>query len=241
MDADQQRLLDEQGFVLLRGVLSSAEVDALRDRLEALWAEEGDQAGAENYIEKNTRRLANLANKGDLFRLVFAHPAVLELARAVLGLAVRVSMLNARDALPGPGPTQPLHSDADHGGRPDEKGYLCFTAVWMLDDFTCQNGGTRLIPGTHRDPRLPKEALADPLAPHPDEIVVEGKAGDVLAFNGHVWHAGGANRSSGCRRALLAHYIRADQPQRLRQKEALLPEAQARMAPLERELLGLDD
>ena len=42
-------------------------------------------------------------------------------------------------------------------------------------------------------------------------------------------------------RAILAHYIRADQPQRLKQKEALSPEVQAGMTPAECELLGLDD
>jgi ectoine hydroxylase-related dioxygenase (phytanoyl-CoA dioxygenase family) len=150
-------------------------------------------------------------------------------------------MLNAREALPSAGPSQPLHSDADHGAKPDSKGYLACTAIWMLDDFTRQNGATRLIPGTLRNPQLPQEALADVLAPHPDEIVVEGRAGDVLVFNGHCWHAGGANRSQARRRAVLVHYVRADQPQRLDQKQALSPAVQAALSPAERELLGLDN
>ena len=236
-----QRQLDKGGFVLLRGLLSAEEVNALLDRLEAVWAEEGDLAGAENYVEKNTRRLANLAKKGDIFRSVFAHPTVIELVQAVLGPDFRLSMLNARDALPGGGPSQPLHSDADHGAKQDEKGYLACTAVWMLDDFTRRNGATRLIPGTHRIAQLPKEVLADVVAPHPDEIIVAGRAGDVLVFNGHCWHAGGANLTERPRRAILAHYLRADQPQRLKQKNALAPEAQARMSPVERQILGLDD
>ncbi len=241
MDGKLQTQLDRDGFVLLRGLLSAGEVGALLDRLEALWAEEGNQAGAENYIEKNTRRLANLANKGEIFRSVFAQPTVIELVQQVLGPDFRLSMLNARDALPGGGPSQPLHSDADHGAKQDEKGYLACTAVWMLDDFTRRNGATRLIPGTHRTPQLPKEVLADVLAPHPDEIIVEGRAGDVLVFNGHCWHAGGANLTEAPRRAILAHYLRADQPQRLIQKDALTPEVQARMNPVERKILGLED
>jgi ectoine hydroxylase-related dioxygenase (phytanoyl-CoA dioxygenase family) len=241
MDEQQRRNLDREGFVLFKGVLRREEIVALVERLEALWVEEGDQAGAENYIEKNTRRLANLVNKGDIFRPILSHPAVLEAVRAVLGPAVHLSMLNARDALPGAGPSQPLHSDADHGAKPDERGFLACTAIWMLDDFTCQNGATRLVPGTHRDPRLPKEALADVLTPHPAEVIVEGAAGDVLVFNGHCWHAGGANRTQGPRRAILAHYIRADLPQRLNQKQALAAEVQTRLTKGEREILGLDD
>jgi len=205
-----------------------------------LWRAEGEQAGIENYIEKNTRRLANLANKGEAFRRLLVHPRVLAAARRVLGPNVRLSMLNARDALPGTGLSQPLHSDADHGAKPDALGYLACTAIWMLDDFSRQNGATRLVPGTHRQTQLPKEALADTLAPHPAEVVIEGKAGDVLVFNGHCWHAGGANHTHSHRRAILVHYIRADQPQRLNQKEALSPAVQARLNPAERALLGLD-
>lgn len=241
MHQEQRKQLDQAGFILLKGVLSPSQLDCLRERLEELWQEEGEQAGIENYREQNTRRLANLVNKGDIFRLVLRHRVVMDAVEAVIGPDIRLSMLNARDVLPGSGPSQPFHSDADHGGKPDDKGYFACTAIWMLDDFTRQNGATRVIPGTHRSGKLPQEVMSDALALHPDEIVVEGKAGDVFVFNGHCWHAGGANMSSGARRAILAHYLRADQPQRLLQKEALSPSVKASMDPFERVLLGLDD
>ncbi|MEP7198440.1 MAG: phytanoyl-CoA dioxygenase family protein [Chloroflexota bacterium] len=103
------------------------------------------------------------------------------------------------------------------------------------------NGGTHLVRGSQRTHQLPKEVLSDLYAPHPDEVVVEGKAGDVFIFNGHWWHAGGANTTDKPRRALLVHYIRSDQPLRLDPKTALSREAQARMNPDEREILGLND
>lgn len=240
MNQEQHKQLDREGYVLLKGVLSPDQVNSLIARLELLWVAEGEQAGIENYIEENTRPLANLVDQGDIFRPLLGHPAVLEAVQAVIGPNVRLSMLNARDALPHCGPSQPLHSDADHGGKPDETGYFACTAIWTLDDFTRQNGATRLIPGTRRSGQLPKEALADVLAPHPDEIIVEGKGGDVFVFNGHCWHARGANTTGSSRREILAHYVRADQPQRLNQKQALSPEVQERMDALERTILGLD-
>jgi len=261
MDVRQREQLEQDGYVLLEAVLTEAEVGRLLDRLEELWAMEGERAGEENYIEHNARRLANLVNKGDIFLPVLRHPSVLEAVRVVLGPQVRLSMMNAHDALPqttapsraarerGRGKVvttssdtiQPLHSDADHGGKPDEQGYYACTSIWMLDDFTHQNGATRLVPGTHRSSKLPKEAMADANAPHPDEVIVEGRAGDVLVFNGHCWHGGRANRTSSHRRAILTHYIRADHPQRLVQTEALAREVQERMDLWERELLGLED
>ena len=242
MDQDQRDQLDQQGYLLLPGVLSPAQVAQVAARAEAVWAEEGAQAGAENYLEPGVRRLANLANKGEEFRRLMVHPAVLDVIRAVLGPRMRINMLNARDALPAARGTavQPLHTDADHGAKADAQGYLVCTAIWMLDPFTRENGATRLVPGTHRSPALPKEVLADVLAPHRDEIYVTGQPGDVFIFNGHCWHAGGANHTDHSRRAILAHNARADQPQRLNQKDSLSPEVQAALSPLERDILGLD-
>ena len=241
MNEAQREQLDQQGYLLLPGVLSPEQVAAVAARAEAVWAEEGTQAGAENYMEPGVRRLANLANKGEVFRRLLVHPAVLEAVHAVLGPKVRINMLNARDALPHGTVVQPLHTDADHGAKADAHGYLVCTAIWMLDAFTRENGATRLVPGTHRHSALPKEVLTDVLAPHPEQIYVTGQPGDVFIFNGHCWHAGGANHTDQARRAILAHYARADQPQRLNQKQSISAEVQAALSPLERELLGLDD
>ncbi len=241
MNDAQRDQLDQQGYLLLKGVLSPEQVAEVVARAEALWAEEGAQAGSENYLEPGVRRLANLANKGEEFRRLLVHPAVLDAVHAVLGPRVRISMLNARDALPHGTAVQPLHTDADHGARADALGYLVCTAIWMLDPFSRANGATRLVPGTHRSTALPKEVLTDVLAPHRDEVYVTGQPGDVFIFNGHCWHAGGANRTDNARRAILAHYARADQPQRLNQKQSLAPAVQAALSPLEREVLGLDN
>ncbi len=241
MNPDQQTQLDRDGFLVLPAVLPAAQVQQALARLESLWLAEGDEAGAENYKEAGARRLANLANKGQIFREMLVHPAVLEVVGAVLGPDPRLSMLNARDALPGfaADTRQPLHTDADHGGRADDKGYLACTAIWMLDSFTAANCATRLVPGSHRDTTLPKEAMTDVRATHPREVIVEGGPGDVLVLNGHCWHAGRPNETGASRRAVLAHYIRGDQPQRLDQRAALSPEVQAALTPLERRLLGL--
>ena len=135
----------------------------------------------------------------------------------------------------------PFHADTDRGGRPDEQGYNACTAVWMLDDFTRQNGATRLVPGSHLSWLLPKESVHDVYAPHPEEIVIEGKAGDVLVFNGHCWHTGGVNCTDRPRRAILAHYLRADQPLGPKRRQHISPELAARLTPQERVLLDLPD
>src|SRR6266496_5057535 len=100
MNAEQHRQLDQDGYVLLKRVIDQAHVERLITRLETLWTEERELAGVENYIEQNARRLANLANKGEIFRAVMRHPEVLEVVSAVIGPDIRINMLNAREVPP---------------------------------------------------------------------------------------------------------------------------------------------
>jgi hypothetical protein len=119
----------------------------LRRRVDELFAQEGDQAGAEFKPEPGCHRLANLVDKGDVFRAVIAHPRVLEGARHVLGPDLKRSSLNARSVNPRGG-AQPLH--ADMAALPDERGSWVCNTVWMLDASTPDNGALRLVPGSHR-------------------------------------------------------------------------------------------
>jgi len=239
---DEQRTqLDEQGYPIFKSLLDREQVEALLARLEELWAAEGEMAGEENYIEPGVRRLANLASKGSLFRELYAHPQVLEVVEAVMGSDMRASMVNARDVPPHTGVRMSFHMDSDKGRHRDDKGYIAATAIWMLDPFTVENGATAFVPGSHLLGKSPKQVLADLNASHPDEIIVEGQAGDVLVFNGHCWHAGRPNITGDHRRALLVHYLRADVPRPENRRQHLDPESAASLSTRERELLGLDD
>jgi len=241
MDEQQRRQLDEQGYLIFRNVLSPVEIKAVLARLEELWAAEGDLAGEENYIEPGVRRLANLANKGEVFSNLYAHPKVLEVVAAVMGPEMRAAMVNARDVPPQTGVRMPFHMDSDKGRVRDEMGYSAATAIWMLDEFSTANGATAFVPGSHLLGKSPREVLPDLNASHPEEIVIEGQPGDVLVFNGHCWHAGRPNGTDGHRRAVLVHYLRADVPRPENRRQHLDPDQAAALSPREHELLGLDD
>ena len=86
--------------------------------------------------------------------------------------------------------------------------------AWMLDDFTEANGATRLVPASHLDGSKTQRSssfVAEGPAnmPRPEEtIAAEGRAGDILCFDGRVWHGTGANRSERPRHALLSYHCR---------------------------------
>jgi len=234
-----QQQLDEQGYVLLEGCMPAALLTGLRDCIHSLFAAEGDAAGGEFLQEEHAHRLANLVDKGAIFQQAIVFPEVLAGVRHVLGPDCKLSSLNARAADPHSPVGQPLH--VDMGAIPDERGYWACNTVWMLDDFTDENGATRMVPGSHRWKQRPQDVLADPLARHPDEILLTGRAGSVAIMNAHLWHGGTANRTSAPRLAMHAFYCRRDKPQQQYQKRLLRPDVQNHLPPDLRAILALDD
>jgi ectoine hydroxylase-related dioxygenase (phytanoyl-CoA dioxygenase family) len=235
----EKQQLDEQGVLFLPAFASPERVQALRERIAEVFAELGDKAGAEFKLEPQTDRLANVVNYGKIFEEVVAEPKILAAVGHVLGAEFKLSSLNARSARPHSDWVQPLHCDM--GLLPDEKGNAVCNVIWLLDDFTPENGATRYVPGTHRAGRLPNDVLADALAPHPDEVLVLAPAGAVFVINSHVWHGGTANRTPRPRLALHSFYCRRDIPQQQHQKSLLSAEVQAQLSPELRKILALDD
>ena len=102
IDAETRDRLDRDGYAPLPGVLSAAQLTAIRTRLAELLAAEGDQAGIEVHQEAGADRLADLINKGAMFDPCFTDPRMLACIAHVLG-DFKLSSLNFRAALPGHG------------------------------------------------------------------------------------------------------------------------------------------
>jgi ectoine hydroxylase-related dioxygenase (phytanoyl-CoA dioxygenase family) len=236
LSSADRRHLDEQGFLVLPGLMTAELLATLRRRIDELFAEEGEFAGSEFKQEPGARRLANLVNKGRVFEEVILTPEVLDAMAHVLGPRFKLSSVNARSADPFSPSDQPLH--ADSGAIADESGYWVCNSVWMLDDFTPENGATRMVPGSHRWKKLPAPEWYDP---HPEQELVTGAAGTVVIMNAHMWHGGTANRTAFPRRAMHVYYTRWDKPQQQYQKKWLSEEVTARLPEEARRLLALDD
>ncbi len=229
----QELQLDRDGYAVLPDFMAPDFRAAITGRIEQLFAEEGEKAGSEFRHEPGARRLANLAAKGEIFQRAFADPQILELIAHILGPRFKLASLNARTAEPNDQGMQPLH--VDMGALPDEQGYSVANVVWMLDDFTPENGAMRAVPGSHRSGQRP------PGESHPEEVLVTGKAGTVCVMNAHLWHGGTMNRTSAPRRALHSFYCRWDLPQQQYQKRLIPAGIQAAFSPEIRALLALDD
>jgi ectoine hydroxylase-related dioxygenase (phytanoyl-CoA dioxygenase family) len=235
LDAETRERLDHDGYAPLPGVLSGAQLEAIRARLTDLLAAEGEQAGLEVHQEAGTDRLSDLVNKGEMFRPCFTDPRLLACMAYVLG-DFKLSSLNFRAARPGQG-HQNLHTDWSGPVEPGD--YQVCNSIWLLDDFTVSNGATRVVPGSHRARAVPRLALPDPSAPHPDQVLVTGPAGTVFVFNSHLWHGGTQNRSDRPRRALHSYFTRRGHVQQLDQKKYIRRQILAALSPAARFILDV--
>ncbi len=235
LTAAERARLDQDGFLPLPGILSAAQLHVIRQRLAELSAAEGERAGLEVHQEEGTDRLADLVNKDPVFEVCFTCPRVLAAVAHVLG-DFTLSSLNSRAALPGAG-HQALHTD---WGEPATAGhYQVCNSIWLIDDFTPANGPTRVVPGSHRSGRLPREVMADPADPYPGEARLLGSAGTVVIFNAHLWHGGTRNTTGRPRRALHSYFCRRGLRQQLDQRAYARPGTLARLSPAAQHILGL--
>jgi ectoine hydroxylase-related dioxygenase (phytanoyl-CoA dioxygenase family) len=237
-------LLDQDGFAPLGVLLDGKELNALRSRVSELQQAEGDRCGHELFDPKHIRhpreegadRIANLVNKGVVFDILYTHPALLAAIRHVLGPDIRLSSLNFRSAKPGQG-LQKLHVDWHEAvGAGDFK--VC-NSIWLLDDFTPENGATRVVPRSHLTGQLPADEMEEPLSTHPDETLIQGPAGSCFIFNAHTWQGGTANRTPFPRRAIHSYFCRRDQPQQTDQRKWVTKETLGRISPEARWLLDV--
>ncbi len=236
LSAEEKDHLDREGFVALYGILDATTIARMNTRLAELLEEEGEQAGREVHQEAGTNRLSNLVEKGDIFDICFTHPRVLAGIAQVLQGDLRLSSLNHRAALPGQG-LQHLHADWNGATQPGQ--FFVCNSIWLLDDFTLDNGATRVVPGSHNSGRVPSDELANPADTHPRQQLIIAPAGTVVIFNSHTWHGGTLNQTQSPRRALHSYFTRRDQPQQTNQRALLGSATIARFSEATRTVLDV--
>lgn len=190
------------GYTIAEGAIDPALTAELRDTIRGLFGELGVEPRGNRAEGFATRRLYNLVPRHPLLAELPIHPEVLPLVERVLEPDCLLSGTTAMDI--GPGEVlQGLH--ADDGlfriGRPHRP--MMVTTIWALTDFTADNGATRIVPGSHRQPGHPD--------PDDDSMAVaaEMPAGSVLVMDSQLWHCGGPNTTADVwRLGLNVQYVR---------------------------------
>ena len=203
--------LDVHGYCLIKDALSPEEVSAVRKRLEDQWAAEAE-IGKAMTNPTGVHNTCNLLNKGDIFQKVVLHPVADLLLEHVLGDGFLISAICGPQTVPG-SKAQGLHIDQFLFGVQTDFS-LVANAFFMLDDFTEENGATRVIPGSHlwTPERIAERYEGLAVSGHgdgdnpPDTIPALGKAGTCFVFEGRLLHGAGKNQSTDKTRAGITSY-----------------------------------
>lgn len=182
----------EYGVTIVPEVLSGEHLERVREALyrEIEWDRKAQRHVAHPFDAEASHnvRVWNLVSKDPVFEDLATHPLVLEYVRRLIGWPARLSTLSGNVNYPGAQPCV-LHADQIWAPEPwPAKGPLGVNAGWIIDDFTKANGGTRIVPGSHRFNRLPRPGEAVP-----EMVQVEAPAGSLLIFESRLWHQTGAN------------------------------------------------
>jgi hypothetical protein len=197
---DRQALADD-GWLRIPGAADARAVEAMR----AAWTA---RLRAPGFVRRSNNEGPERLAEDPAFRPCLEHPHVMSAVAQMLDGDVVLLGFRGRDPRPGSG-QQGFHVDSAKPVPPDRQELA--NAFWLLDDMDEANGATRLVPGSHRLGRLPSKSLSQPDARHPDAIQISARAGDVIVFSAHLWHAGSKNHSGAPRRIAQAMFARAEQ------------------------------
>ena len=234
---EQARDLDERGAIVIPDVLSISEIEAYKERLLALAAAERKDDSAILHTDGKGQHVRWLVNKGEMFERMVAHPKVTSYFEYLLGEDYTLSTLTSNIISPGAADGS-YHVDNVLSTMPEPLPNFPMVAnsLWLLDDFTPENGGTRYVPGSHRFFAKPPNGLTN----HPQEVRLAAPKGSVFLFNGAVWHSAGANHTDQPRIALICFCCRSFIKPMFDFIHYLKPEVVDRATPEMRRIYGFD-
>jgi ectoine hydroxylase-related dioxygenase (phytanoyl-CoA dioxygenase family) len=172
------------------------------------------------------QRVWMLVNKGQVFRDLLANRPVRQLIDYTLGPEYLLSSYGANIVKPG-GLAMDLHTDQWWMPEPVRRGpakvpvgsisrqqsnwtedepaeliapQAAVNVMWMLVDFTEENGATRIVPGSHLTGERPNHREGVRV------VAATAKAGTAMVFDGRTWHGTGANVGTSIRYGILTTF-----------------------------------
>lgn len=199
----------EKGFCLVENVVPEERCAEIRERLLAVI----DRQRAPTAPER-VGFVPSVINYDQSFAPYLADPRLMKISKSLLGENLRISFTSVIANEPG-NARGGWHADwpfnqnnAGHIPAPYPDAIFHLTTLWMISPFSQQNGGTLVIPGSHRQSSNPTHSDHEVGIGQvvPSEINVTGRAGSVLLFDSRLWHSTSPNHTDQPRVALAVRY-----------------------------------
>lgn len=187
------------GFTIVPDVLEESQLDEARSRIDRVYAAQSEEVGGEENLRKINDALVGrcLMAYDDYFLEFATNKKVHRLVASLLGDYFTILQQNAVINAPtGKHYQSAWHRDLAYqhyvSSRP-----LAVSALYCIDDFSEETGGTYVLPGSHKVEPFPSREFVQK-----HEKVVTAKAGSALVFDSMAYHRGGFNVSKGLRRGV---------------------------------------
>ena len=140
------------GWSVVPGVVPTDKLGEIRDQVHR----STDEHGRADAAERGIGHVPGFIRYDQSLAAYLSDPELMDLLEALLGPHLKVSFTTATINHPG-NPRGGWHSDWPFSQR--NAGYLPppypdvlmhVTTLWMLSPFTIENGGTLIVPGSHR-------------------------------------------------------------------------------------------
>eukprot|EP00798_Chlamydomonas_sp_ICE-L_P013917 gene13917-19847_t len=188
--------MEVKGFTVFPNLIPSAEVHLLKERLEL-----PQQADVQI-------RVGNLLKKDPIYSAALLHPVLLQFVRLYLHPHAKCATWSSNTLYPRQG----IQENEGYGWHVDYPYHdinapwladpLSAQVLWCLDDFTAENGGTMIVPGSHKALTFPSPSN---MASKKFDALKAPK-GSVVIAHGSWWHAQGINRTSETRSCMLGTF-----------------------------------
>jgi ectoine hydroxylase-related dioxygenase (phytanoyl-CoA dioxygenase family) len=230
--------LQHVGYALVEGVLDPARVECTRGRMYEVQQAIREDVGADRLERAGELGVLRLMMAYDEhFLELLEIPEILAIVDATVSPTAILHLQNGFILPPQPsgngrGATfqQSFHRDFPRYLN----GYLCsVNTLLTLDEFTPENGGTIVVPGTHQRAERPDDRFLEAAAES-----VRCPAGTAIVFDSTLWHAAGVNGSARDRAGINQQFTRSFFKQQVDYVRALGDDVVERQEPRTQQLLG---
>ncbi len=230
-------IIEGNGYAILPDLISRSEAASAREiLLTSIESPLVKGIAARNEVTRQ-RTIRGLLHRGEIFERLVQHPTLIEVGETLLGEDMTLSSYAARILEPD---AREMGSHIDYPywamrGPFAVRPPLMLQVIWMMQDFTEENGATLVVPGSQRRGTPP-----DPAEFAREAIKVTGSSGSAIVSHGLLWHDTSPNGTQEPRMSLLINYglkvIRPMEPE----ITDVPPQVLERATPKLRQLLGFD-
>ena len=223
LNATQIETYDKDGYLAVENVLTSAELDELRQVTDA-FVEQSRTVTANDEIfdleprhsatSPQLRRIKHPIGKHPVYAQYARHDCILDIVECLLGPNLRFhnNKLNMKN--PNHGSAVEWHQD--WAFYPHTNDSILEVGI-ALDDMTEENGALMVVPGSHKGPTLDHHqdglfvgAVTDPTFKPDDAVSVTVKAGGITLHHVRILHGSKPNHSDKPRRMFFIGFYATD-------------------------------